>query len=230
MKRKTYMKTALILAASLGLALSASAQSSANTPATTPPTDISTANPNSGNYGLLGQDYAGVMFGYMHHIDGPPSVVHRYGFLANRPVAPTHSGVNVDALFKYAYTTGTDSGLHAWQHDMLIGGVGYLNSGGIRPFLEGDVGWAWSNNNLPGETKNDSFSYLIGGGAEFQIARQWVLTPFAHYQERPHFDTHVWSYGAQTSFRLAREWSTTFAAEIDEHHNIEYRVGWNRHF
>lgn len=222
-KRNTSIKYLILTAAFAGLALSGSAQTATNTPA---PNDLSTAT--GTGYGLLGADYAGLEFGYTHHIDGAPSVLHRYGFVANRPATPLSSGVNVDAMFKYNYTTGSDSGLHAWQHDAMIGATGYLNMARLKPFLEGNVGWAWTNNNF--RTKNDSFAYLVGAGAEVQVAERFVITPYANYRETPHFHSHVWTYGTKAAYRLTRQWSGLVGGEIDENHNIEYRVGVNRHF
>ena len=218
----------MLLVAALGLAVSASAQSgiNTNTPSTTAPSDLSTTS--GANGGLLGQDYTGIEFGYTHHVDGPPSILHRYGFIANRPATPLSSGVNIDGMFKYNYTTGSDSGLHAWQHDALIGARGYLNSGTIKPYVEGNAGWAWTNNNF--HSKNDSFSYLLGAGAEFQVGPRWSLTPYVNYEEMPHFHSHTWTYGGKAAFRLAQAWSMVIGGEFDEDHNVESRLGFNRHW
>lgn len=228
MNRKSSLKPFLLLAAAFGLALPAFAQNgiNSNTPSATAPSDLSTAS--GASYGLLGQDYSGLELGYIHHVDGPPSVLHRYGFIANRPVAPLSSGVNVDAMFKYNYTTGSDSGLHAWQHDALIGARGYLNTAIAKPYLEGNAGWGWTNNNF--KAKNDSFSYLLGAGAEFQVGPRWSLTPYVNYAEMPHFHSHVWTYGGKAAFRLVRAWSMVLGGEIDEDHNVESRIGFNRHW
>ena len=221
------MKPVILAAAFLGCVFSASAQSAATTPSETPSSDLSTANLSRG-YGMLGQDYAGAEFGYTHHVDGPPSVLHRYGFIANRPVSPASAGVNLDGMFKYNYTTGADSGLHAWQHDAMIGTRAFLNLANVKPFVEGNVGWAWTNNNF--KMKNDSFAYLLGAGAEFQLGQRFALTPYVNYEEMPHFHGHAWTYGTKAAFRVSRTWSGVIGGELDEDHNIEYRVGWNRHF
>ena len=47
---------------------------------------------------------------------------------------------------------------------------GFLNLARIKPFVQGNAGWAWTNNNL--KTKNDSFAYLVGAGAEFQAGER----------------------------------------------------------
>jgi len=222
-KTNTSMKSLILAAAFAGIALSASAQMATNTPA---PGDLSTAT--GTGYGLLGADYAGAEFGYIHHIDGPPRVMHRYGFVANRPVTPLSSSVNVDAMFKYNYTTGSDSGIHAWQHDAMIGSTAYLNLARIKPFVEGNVGWAWTAGNVA--SKNDSFAYLVGGGAEVQVAERFVITPYANFREATHFHSHGWTYGTKAAYRLTRQWSGLVGGELDENHNVEWRVGMNRHF
>jgi hypothetical protein len=198
-------------AALLGLALNAEAQGTAMKPVS------------DSAYGLVGQNYSGLTFGYTHHVDGPPSVLHSFGFLANRPTEVP----NVDASFKYEYTTGSAFGVTGREHDLAIGATGYLPLAGFKPFLEGNVGWAFAKT---GGVKNDSFAYLIGVGAEFQVLPRLAVTPYVNYQEAPHFHDRVWNYGAKTTYRLAQEWSTTFAVQIDDEHNVEYKLGVNRHF
>jgi len=220
---KTTMKLSLkplvlSFAASLGLALSAAAQGSATS------SGMTTTAPATGSaYGLLGQNYAGVYFGYTDLDGGPPDVARSYGFVANRPSEVP----NVDALFKYEYSRVSAFGIKGREHDLAIGAVGYLPLSGVKPFIEGNVGWAFTK---VGGAKSDSFFYLIGVGVEIQVLPRLALTPYVNYQEAPHFNAHQWGYGAKATYRLAQEWSTTAAIELSDDHDLTYRLGVNRHF
>jgi hypothetical protein len=213
MKIKPSVKLA-ISGALLALGVSASALAQSAAPV---------MNTDSG--GLLGQTYTGVEFGYTHHVEGLPSVLHRYGFVSSRPL--TEAKENVDAAFRYNYTRGSALGATATQHDVAVAFTGYLPLQNVKPFIEGDAGWVWSRGDAAHES---SFLYLFGAGAEFALARQLALTPFVTYQEAPRFHDHVWNYGAKASYRFNRDWSSTLTVQADDQHNVEYAVGVQRRF
>jgi hypothetical protein len=218
--KKTNMKTPThkifaicsALALASGLVASASAQA---LPAA--PMDTTTA-----NYGLLGTTYAGGEFGYSHHVEGPPSVLRRYGFMYNQPLPE-----GVDFNFNYDYLTGSALGLSAHAQTVSLGLTGYLPQSWGKPFLNGDVGW---NFRKTGGMKDDSFTYKLKTGIEFQVLPPLVIVPYAYYQDAPHFSDHAWYYGAMAAYRFTRQWSGTLGAEIDEHHNLEYTAGVNYHY
>jgi hypothetical protein len=176
------------------------------------------------SYGLLGQDYVGLTFGYTDLENGPASVVHSYGFHANRP-APELP--NLDASFNYEYSRVSAFGNTAREHDVAIGVTKFLSLAQIKPYLEGNVGWAFLKSN---NAKTDSFFYLVGIGAEIQLMPRLALTPYVNYQEAPRLHARGWSYGVKATYRFAQAWSGSVGLELDDDSDIQYKVGVNRHF
>ncbi|MEO6568028.1 MAG: hypothetical protein ABIO94_04640, partial [Opitutaceae bacterium] len=209
---------ALSLAASL--ALTASAQGS------TPTSSGMTVTPASGSaYGLLGQSYMGVNFGYLSLDDGPPDVGHSFGFVANRPTEVT----GVDASFKYNYTTMSASGLNVNLHEFAVGATGYVALAGVKPFAEANVGWGFMRGS--GGYSRNSFSFLLGAGVEIQVGPRVALSPYFNYQEFTRFGgSGTWNYGLKAAVRIVQQFSATAAVELDDDQNITYRFGLNRHF
>ena len=222
---KTSLKHLLVATAALGLIGPASAQQAPEpaTPISTSLTAAGASTMQDDRYGLLGEDYTGVRFGYVHHTAAPPRALHRYGFVSNRPLAP-----GLDTAFNYDYRTGGANGNDYWWHDTGITVAGYLASlGEVKPFLAGNAGWQWRN---LGGVRSNGFAYTAGTGAEIRLARQLAVAPYVDYQEVPHFNEHAWTYGANGTYRFARDWSGLLGAELDEHHNLGYTLGMNRHF
>jgi hypothetical protein len=208
MNKITPTKRILVsLAAALGLALSASGQEAPTT---------------STNYGLLGQEYTGLNFGYVHHVSGPPRVLHHYGFISNRPTSP-----NWDVAFKYDYITGSAWGVRTRSHEAAVNVTRYVSLEAIKPFIHGDIGWALQK---IGSAKDDSYTYRLGVGAEWQLLPQLALTPSINYEDAPKFHARGWNYAAKATYRAFKEWSVSLATILDEDHNVEWQVGVNRHF
>ncbi|MEO7412621.1 MAG: hypothetical protein ABIZ81_04630 [Opitutaceae bacterium] len=211
---------ALSLAASLALALTASAQGS------NPTSSGMTVTPASGSaYGLLGQSYMGVTFGYLAIDDGPPDSGHSYGFIANRPTEAT----SVDASFKYNYTSVSAFGLNANLHEFAVGATGYVPLTGVKPFGEVNVGWGFLKGGTGSSTS--SFSFLLGVGVEIQLAPRVALSPYVNYQEFTRFGgSGTWNYGVKAAFRIVQQFSATAAVELDDDQNVTYKFGLNHHF
>jgi hypothetical protein len=176
--------------------------------------------------GLLGQNYAGVDVGYIRHHEGPPRVMHRYGFHASRPMPEKE---NIDGFFRYNYTHGSNLGIDTNQHDILAGLVGFRRNGPVAPFLEGGLGWAWSE---VGSTPSNSFLYAIRLGVEFLVAPNASLTPTVTFREARRFDDRAFLFGAKAAFRLNRDWGATISIQADDadSHNIEWALGVQRRF
>ncbi|HVS51789.1 MAG TPA: hypothetical protein VHD62_05485 [Opitutaceae bacterium] len=213
MKIKTSLKLALAGALLAGGATTAMFAQSA--------TPLSPAD----NGGLLGQEYTGVEFGYTHHVESAPAVLHRYGFVSSRPLVEAKE--NVDAAFRYNYTRGSAFGSLVTQHDVAVAFTGYLPLGTAKPFVEGDAGWAWQRGDVAHQS---GFMYLIGAGVELAVAPRVAVAPFVNYTEAPRFHDHIWNFGARTSYRFDRTWSGTFTVDVDDQHNVEYAVGVQRRF
>lgn len=212
------IKPLLLSLAFVGVALNASAQSTAMT-------DGSATTPVYGSsYGLLGQDYAGVTFGYTDLDRGPAHVVHSYGFHANRPTQVP----NLDAAFKYEYSRLSAFGNRVTEHDVAIGATKFLTLAQFKPFLEGNVGWAFLKNSFGGRA--DSFFYLAGIGAEFQALPRLAVAPYVNYQEAPHLHARNWNYGAKATYRVTQQWSGTVVLELNDDSDLTFKIGVNRHF
>jgi hypothetical protein len=213
--------------ATLALGLTAGAaqmQAQSQNPTQVPvPSGTGMANaPALGDYGLIGQNYYTLNFGYIHHVDGPPAVFHRYGFVANKPLAPGY-----DIGLAYDWLTGSAFGLHARQQELMVPLTAYLPTAWGRPFVEGSAGWVWQK---AAGTSIDSFTYVLGAGFELQVRPSLVVTPLITYQEAPHLHDHVWNYGVKGTYRVTREWGVSLGAQIDEDHDLEYTAGVNFHF
>ena len=112
-------------------------------------------------------------------------------------------------------------------HDVAASFVGYLPFTDARPFVRGDLGWAWSKG--AGNSEN-AFQFLVGAGVELVMTPRIALTPYINYQDAPDMDERAVWFGAQTSYRLDRSWTGTATVQIDNAHNIEYALGMMRRF
>ncbi len=214
---KTTIKTQLFLTAVLALGLAASAAAQDAT-VTTPDQAVSPTT----NYGLLGTTYAGAEFGYTHHVESAPSVLHRYGFIYNTPLPE-----GVDFNFNYDYTTGSAFGVKSHQQGVGLGLTGYRPQSWGKPFLQGDIGWIWQK---AGKARSDSFAYTLKTGVEFQLLPALVVTPYVSYNGAKHLGVYEWNYGAKATYRFTKQWSGAFGVQLDEQHNVEYALGVNFHY
>lgn len=211
MKTNNSLRTIILSFALLGLTLGLRAQ------------DATIPAPTSATYGLIGESYTGITFGYTHHVDGPPRALRTFGFIVNRPIE-----VNLDGAFKYDYTGSSLLGQHNHAHRIAASAMYYWpNKGSAKPFVDADAGWIFQKF---GGVSDNAFTYLVGVGVEFQVLTQLVVTPFVNYQDIPAMNSRAWGYGAKATYRLAKEWSTSLRVRLDEDHNVEYQVGVNRHF
>lgn len=218
---KTTMKLSLkplLVSFAVGVALAVTAQGAGATSS-----GMTTSAASGSAYGLLGQDYMGVHFGYTDVDSGPVSVAHSYGFIANRPSEVP----NLDALFKYDFSRARAFGQKNEEHDFAIGAVGYVPLQGVKPFAEANVGWAFGK--FAG-AKSDSFTYLLGAGVEIQVIPRLVLSPYVNFQEATHYNRNQWTYGVKATYRVAQEWSTSLAVELNKDDDVTVRFGLNRHF
>jgi len=175
--------------------------------------------------GYLGETYTGVDLGYTHHVQGPPDVLHRYGFISSRAMPEEFR--DVDGAFKYNYTRGSAPGLDFSQHDVAMALTGYRRLDRVTPYLEGDAGWSWAKTD---GTHRNSFLYLVGAGAEIAPVPRASITPFFNYGETARFHSRVWHYGAKAGYRFERSWSASFTLQFDDPHNVEFAAGVQRRF
>jgi hypothetical protein len=136
--------------------------------------------------GLIGETYTGAEFGYRHHSDASPKVEHRYGFIVSRPIDQEIR--NTDAAFRYNYTRGGANGVISQTHEFAASLLHYAPAGEVKPFLEGQLGWAWSR----GATRQSSAVYSAGAGIELLLAPRLAFTPFARFRSAPQFHDDTW--------------------------------------
>ena len=214
---KTHSSTKLA-ALSLLVAFAAATSARAQTTGAVSPADAGA--------GLVGQAYTGLTFGYVHHMDSPPRALHRYGIFASRPIDDL--GPNVDAAFRYEYTTSSRLGVPQDRHDAAVSLTRYWAPDEMRRFfVNGEFGGAWQH-----ATGNDTKSVMFGAGAgvEILIAPRAAVTPFFNYRETSHLHDHAWHFGARVAYRVNRDWVTALTAQIDDASNVEYTAGILRHF
>jgi len=234
--KSALLTKSLLAAAALGLGFLSSSASAQTATTAAAPEAAPTAGTGSTDpaYGMLGTRYVGVDYGYLR-FDQPrgPQSGHEFDAYYNQPLRP---GLDFTAGISDASTGyfGTRP-----RTDQLLAGLTAdqpVNSW-FKPFLSGQAGIAFerdaelfsSSGILSERNSSDNFDYVLAAGAEFQVLRALVITPFASYQEIHQF-SHDWEYGAKVSYRIVPRVSVSLTPEIDQHHNLGYLAGVNFHF
>ena len=208
--QKINVKTlVLAAAASLGLVASAAAQSM--------PAAASAAG------GLLGQNYAGVEYAYVHYNQGAPKFAHDYSFFFNQSLT-----TGLDIGVNYVHLRATEAGVAFRTNTASLDLTGYLDQGWGKPFLQAGAGWMWQKG---GSVNENSFACLVGTGVEFPVGTAWAVAPFVNYRDaRDIAGAHEWNYGVKTNYRISKEWSTSFTISINDEKDMSYAIGVNYHF
>jgi len=208
--QKINLKTlVLVAAASLGLVTAATAQSM---PAAT-----------SAGGGLLGQNYSGVGFGYVHFDQGIPKIAHDYTFLFNQSLTE-----GLDLGVSYDYLRASALGVNGTQSTIGLNATGYLKQDWGKPFVQAGAGWLWQR---AGSVRENSFAYVVGTGIEFPVGTSFAVAPFVNYQAAKDIaGLHTWNYGVKTTYRVCKEWSTSLTVSIDDDKDMTYAIGVNYHF
>lgn len=173
---------------------------------------------------LLGQTYTGLEFGYTHHVESAPRSLRRFGFVSHKPLGEL--GPQVDATFRYDYLRGSTAGTTFHQHDITASLLRYWVDGPAKPFLHADLGWAWQKFGA----RDSSFLYRLGAGLEVQLRQRFAVTPFFAYRETPGLDDRRWNFGGRIAYRMQHQWSWALTTQMDDKHNIEYALGFQRRF
>lgn len=219
MKQNTNVISFILAAAiSLGLAASASAQS-ANVAVPTPSTTGSTG-------GLLGSRYTEIAANYIDLTAGNPSVARGFSFDYNQPLQ-----ANIDLNLDYDWARANYSGMRLTQQDVGVGATAFTNLSWGRPFALAAVGWQWQKG---GGLSDDSFTYKLGVGTEFQVAPAIVVTPFVNFVRATGFNESEADFGVKAAYRVNKDWSITARAQYDavRHYKdvAEYSIGAAYHF
>jgi hypothetical protein len=208
--QKINLKTlVLAAAASLGLVASAAAQS------------MPAAASASGS--LLGQNYVGTEFTYVHYDQGLPKLARNYDLAFNQALT-----TGLDLGVNYDYFRATEAGVSFRGNTASLDLTGYLDRGWGKPFLVGSGGWTWTNT---GSVKQHSYVYAFTTGVEIPVGTSVAMAPFVSYSAAPKIaGVHDWNYGVKTNYRFAKEWSTSFTVSIDDEKDMGYAIGVNYHF
>ena len=219
MKQNTNVISFILAAAiSLGLAASASAQS-ANVAVPTPSATGSTG-------GLLGSRYTEIAANYIDLTAGNPSVARGVRLDYNQPLQ-----ANFDLNLDYDWARANYAGMRLTQQDVGVGATAFTNLSWGRPFALAAVGWQWQKG---GGVTDDSFTYKLGVGTEFQVAPTIVVTPFVNFVRATGFNESEADFGVKAAYRVNKDWSITARAQYDavRHYKdaAEYSIGAAYHF
>jgi opacity protein-like surface antigen len=210
MKQNTCLKT-FTLAAAITLGATIASAQSADV-AVPVPTETATA-------GLLGSRYTEVAYNYIdlsgpEHADG-------FGLAFNQPLR-----ANLDLTAGYNWAEADFGAVSARVHDAEIGVKAYTALSWGKPYAAAAVGWTWQK---AAGYSEDSFTYKVGVGAEFQVAPAFTVTPFVNFVRATGFNASEVEIGARATYRLNSEWSLTARAqhEVVRHddNSQEYSIG-----
>ena len=206
----------LILATALVLGATAASAQNANVAVPTPA--------ESSGSGLLGSRYTEVSYNYIDlsgstHADGVSLVFNQ----------PLRAGIDLTA--GYSWAKADYDLFDAKVQDLDVGVKAYTNLVWGRPFAAAAVGWEWAKAD---GFRDDSFTYKVGGGVEFQVAPAVVVTPFVNFVRATGFNTSEVETGVKATYRLNREWSLTARAQYEfvrhDDNSAEYSIGAIYHF
>lgn len=187
------------------------------------------------SYGLLGSTYVAADFGYTHHTDGGPSVLHDYAVTYHQSVF-YQEATGIDATLGYDTLSGSTRGETTHRQAFDLGLTGYLTEPWGKPFITGALGWDWQRSDGQG---SHSLAYTLSTGVEFQLAKPLVFTPVLSYSGTPRLVTaptagtlpnFEWTYGGAFTYRLTRSWSTSLGATADRNRDLTYKLGVGYHF
>jgi hypothetical protein len=219
MTPKTSVKTLILAAAAtLGLVTFAAAQAA----------NVAPANPAASTAkGLLGQTYSGVTFDYLQLKDGPPSAARGFTVTYNQVMND-----GFDGTINYQLTRAQANGDHYTRNRLDFDLTGFSTSTAFgKPFVVAGAGWEW--NRGFGVSEN-SFTYLVGTGIEFQAAPPVAVTPYINFVRATGFNKNETEYGVKASYRITSQWSAVAKIQYNdithEPNNTQYSLGVNFHF
>jgi len=233
MKKKILIeKTSLLAGLALGLALPASAQSAAASSAA-PSGPVAAS-----GYGLLGENYSQLDFGYQKEFVDTPQILHDYGYTYNQPII--QDGLfRTDIQFGYDYLTGSALGAHDYINEALGGFTEYLAQGWGSPFVTAEAGGAWQHADNVAR-KSGAYAFTAGValplfkelGAQSPELQELVLTPYVEYQTEPYlynherpfafYPDHDWTYGLKATYPVLRHVNLTVGINWDQYNRNDF--------
>jgi opacity protein-like surface antigen len=180
--------------------------------------------PATGKMGLLGQTYAGLDYSYVD-FDNSPTNADSFGFQYNQALS-----AGLDGLLTYDWTqTGLVLGDRARQQ--TIGGALRAFSTSYswgKPYVEAGGGWTWVKY---AGIHDNSFTWEVAVGSEFQVAPKVTVTPYVRYEDAPDLsDSDTWNFGVKANYWVNTQWAVTAGINYDDSHDTAYTVGTNFRF
>jgi outer membrane protein W len=185
-------------------------------------------NPTAGSAagtGLLGQSYAGVNYGYTFLHDTPVSDVQAVGLEYNQPL---NTGFDFNLGLSNAWSSRF-SNTRAKQQDIDASAVAFIpDLTWGRPFVGVGAGWVWTKT---GSLKDNSLVVNLDTGVEFQVTREFSLTPLVAFTDATSFHTdNKWNYGVKANYWVTREWSLTASVLRNNRIDTTCSLGLNYRF
>lgn len=180
--------------------------------------------PPSGSLGLLGQTYAGLDYSYVD-LHNSSTNADAFGFQYNQLL---NSGLDGRLTYDWSQT-GLILGERARQQ--TIGGALRAFSTSYswgKPYVEAGAGWTWVK--FAGNHDN-SFTYEVAVGSEFQVAPKTVVTPYIKYEDAPDLSGGgTWNFGVKANYWVTSQWAVTGGINYDDDHDTVYTIGTNFRF
>ena len=200
MKQTTTSKKFILAAAiSLGLVSAAIAQS-ANV-AVPNPAEADTAVVS----GQLGTRYTEVAYKFIN-LKGPDNA-HGFALNYNQPLS-----AGFDFTASYDWGKADLGAFDAKVQDLEVGVKAFSNYSFAKPYVLAAVGWEWQK---VATFRDDSFTYKVGVGAEFEVAPAFVITPFVNFVRATEFNASEFEIGAKATYRFNESWSAMVRGQYE---------------
>jgi|GEM_PF-518125 len=182
------------------------------------PTTVAT-----GSHGVLGHNLAELGFSYID-IDDSSVDASAMNLTLNQGIR-----TGLDTLFEYSYLRSENTGVgRVSQQQLNIGGRAYTNYNGMKPFVDGGIGWAWFK--APGNYRFDSFVVFASVGAEIQATTDLTITPSVRYSYMTRDSDDKWDFGVKANYWLTEKLALTGKISMDDDQTMEYGLGVNFRF
>jgi opacity protein-like surface antigen len=180
--------------------------------------------PVTGKLGLLGQTYAGLDYSYVDLHDSPTNA-DTFGFQYNQAL---NSGLDGRLTYDWSQT-GLVLGDRARQQTVGAALRAFSTSYSWgKPYVEAGAGWTWAK--YAGYHDN-SFTWQVAIGTEFQVAPKITVTPYIKYEDAPDLaGSGTTNFGVKANYWVNSQWGVTGGINYDDDHDTAFTVGTNFRF
>jgi hypothetical protein len=180
--------------------------------------------PMVGDLSLLGQTYGTLTYSYIN-LDDTSTHGDHYNFEVNQPLA-----FGLDGILSYDYAqSGKVAGSRVKQN--VIGGALRAFSTSYnwgKPYVEAGAGYTWARY---AGTKDNSFIWHVGVGAEFQVTPRATVTPYVTYEDAPSLaGGNTWNFGVKANYWIDSSWAVTAGLARSDEKSTAFTVGTNFRF